>query len=747
MHSTRTALLLLAGCALSLRAQSARLQVSSGTVTVLGTSNVHDWKCSSAVSPAIVVPSSTAADLGKNITSLSLSIPVRSLDCGNGQMNGNLAKALHADAHPTIGFQLTSYSANSGSGGYQATAKGSLTINGVTRAVTLSGTARPDGKGGLRAEASTKLNTNDFGVEPVKALLGSIRTGEMVTIQATIVGSAPVAAAVVAAAPPAVVPVADKTPVTKPAATPAAAPVKTPAKTPATTATKTAAKAPTTAPVKSPVVVATTPTISTSTSTPVPVVVQPVVVQPVMLPMTSAPVQTPPAIKDTVKDVVLGGEVVAAAVVDTTPVRVPSDSAPESEADATRRFALPPMHIQHMRPRDQRGLFMFETPKEDTVAYNGFTIQWGAAFAQEMQALHHSNTSAPVVVGGVNQNQLMEIGGGFNNAVANLYLDAQLARGIRVAMTSYLSSRHHNETWVKDGYFLIDASPIANPLLDLLMSFATIKVGHFEVNYGDAHLRRTDNGQAMNNPLIGNLILDAFTTEIGAEGMLRVGPLLAMAGATGGEIRGQVTGPSQRSPAWLAKVGFDRQVAPELRVRLTGSTYGSAKARSSTLYTGDRGGSPYFMVLENTTATEAASAWSGSIRPGFANVVHSYMVNPFVKYRGMEFFGTIETSTGKATAEVSKRTVRQLAGEGVMRLGKTEQFFAAARYNRVAGELAGMPNDISTDRWQMGGGWFVLPTVLAKAEYVMQRYYRFPGNDIRNGGRFSGLMFSGALAF
>jgi hypothetical protein len=371
----------------------------------------------------------------------------------------------------------------------------------------------------------------------------------------------------------------------------------------------------------------------------------------------------------------------------------------------------------------------------------------GGRFAQGAQHLRHSNTANPVLVAGVNRNELMAIGGGFNNAVANLYVDAQLARGIRVAMTSYLSSRHHSETWVKDGYFLIDASPIAHPLLDLLMHFATVKVGHFEVNYGDAHFRRTDNGQAMHNPLIGNLILDAFTTEIGGEGTLRVGPLLAMLGVTGGEIRGQVTGPSQRSPAWLAKFGFDRQLAPDLRVRLTGSTYGSAKTRSSTLYTGDRGGSPYFMALENTAATEAAQSWSGNIRPGFANVVHSYMVNPFVKYRAMEFFGTIETSTGKAIAEARKRTIRQLAGEGVIRFGRTEQLYAAARYNRVAGELAGIPNDISTDRWQAGGGWFVLPTVLAKAEYVRQRYYQFPLDDIRNGGRFSGLMVSGALAF
>ena len=53
------------------------------------------------------------------------------------------------------------------------------------------------------------------------------------------------------------------------------------------------------------------------------------------------------------------------------------------------------------------------------------------------------------------------------------------------------------------------------------MKYVTLRVGHFEINYGDAHFRRTDNGNAMYNPLVGNYILDAFTTEIGGEAYLR----------------------------------------------------------------------------------------------------------------------------------------------------------------------------------------------------------------------------------
>ena len=239
----------------------------------------------------------------------------------------------------------------------------------------------------------------------------------------------------------------------------------------------------------------------------------------------------------------------------------------------------PPITIQHLRPIDKRGLNMFETPKMDTVTYQGFKLDFGAAFTQQVQGLDHSNTAAPVLVNGVDKNALMNIGTGFNNAVANLYLTAQLAPGIRVAMTSYLSARHHQETWVKDGYLLIDGSPLDVPALTTLMKYVTVKAGHFELNYGDAHFRRTDNGNALYNPLVGNYIMDAFTTEIGGEVYFRTGPWLAMGGVTGGEVRGQITAPEKRSLAYLGKLGFDQQLSENLRVRLTGSVFSAGEGR------------------------------------------------------------------------------------------------------------------------------------------------------------------------
>jgi len=156
-----------------------------------------------------------------------------------------------------------------------------------------------------------------------------------------------------------------------------------------------------------------------------------------------------------------------------------TDSTPAKPVAKPMRIAAPPIEIQHMRAPDQRGLNVFESPKEETVPFEGFKLNWGGAFTQQYQNLTHQNNAAPKMVGTVNQNQLIPIGQGFNNAVANLYLNVQLARGIRVALESYLSARHHQESWVKDGYFLIDGSPIDNALLYLIMKYTTLKVGHF----------------------------------------------------------------------------------------------------------------------------------------------------------------------------------------------------------------------------------------------------------------------------
>ena len=135
--------------------------------------------------------------------------------------------------------------------------------------------------------------------------------------------------------------------------------------------------------------------------------------------------------------------------------------------------------IAQIRPYDKSGLNHFETKKENLVKYDKFKLIFGGSFTQSFQTLEHSNTSTA-------NPGLVAIVPGFNTANANLYLDAYLADGVTLNMTLYLSSRHHNETWVKGGYIQFDKFPFLNSeFIDNIMKITTIKVGH---KIGRAHV-------------------------------------------------------------------------------------------------------------------------------------------------------------------------------------------------------------------------------------------------------------------
>ena len=441
------------------------------------------------------------------------------------------------------------------------------------------------------------------------------------------------------------------------------------------------------------------------------------------------------------------------ATIDTVKKIAKAKDAPKDPSKSAFMAMAPKVEIQNYRPEDKRGINVFEAPKDESVAYEGFKLQWGAAFTQQFQGLDHSNTAAPrLVTSGTppvttDANKLIRIGHGPNNATANIYLNGQLAKGIRVAMTTYSSARHHQETWVKDGYLLVDASPIDWKPLNDIMKYVTIRAGHFEINYGDAHFRRSDNGNAIRNALVGNYIMDAFTTEVGGEVYVRANGFMLMGGVTGGESRGMITNPDKRAPSYLMKAGFDKQVRDHLRFRLTASEYATASSVSNTLFSGDRAGSRYYDVLENTSSTETAQAWSGAIQPGLKNSIHSYVVNPFVQCGGLEFFGNFERAKGRAAGETDNRTWKQNVGEVVYRFLPDQRVFVAARYNTVKGQLTVGTPDVTVKRSQVGGGWFLTPNILTKLEFVNQKYLDFPTTDIRNGGKFKGFMVEGVVAF
>ncbi|MHA6278709.1 hypothetical protein ACXYMT_00875 [Salinimicrobium sp. CAU 1759] len=381
--------------------------------------------------------------------------------------------------------------------------------------------------------------------------------------------------------------------------------------------------------------------------------------------------------------------------------------------------------LPNFRAPDQRGLLEFEPTKDTDYDFDGVQVRIGGASTIQLQGLRQENSSG--------EDDLAELGTNFNLATANLDLDVLLASGLRMHLRTYLSSQHHTEAYVKGGYIQIDGLEWISEDLAGVMDNWRIKIGHMENNYGDAHFRRSDNAMALYNPFVGNYLMDSFTTEVGAEVYYFNGPWLAMVGFTNSTIN-QSSLESDRDPSYLAKLGFDKQFTEDFRFRLTGSVFHSgfrpvgSRGATQYLYSGDRAGSRYYNVIEGDFR-------AGRINPATGEELTSFMINPFIKVGGLEFFGIYEN------ASTENDDWNQFAGELIYRFGQDEDFYVGTRYNTASND------DVSVNRFNVGGGWFMTKNVLAKIEYVNQQYNDYPAGTVYDDAQFNGFNIEAVISF
>lgn len=367
----------------------------------------------------------------------------------------------------------------------------------------------------------------------------------------------------------------------------------------------------------------------------------------------------------------------------------------------------------------------FEKAKLNATEFENVKVKVGADFAIQLQMLDHE---ADV--------ELIDLKNNFNLPTANLNLTADLAPGIQIFINNYMSSRHHNEAWVEGGYLTIDHMPFL-PAADNIMKFITIKAGVMMPDYGDAHYFRSNNAAVLQNPFVGNWVMDAFTNNPGLEIMFRNNGLIALVGANNGRMnygRGNDLG---EDLVFNWKLGYDTNINEDLRVRGSVSGYHVGEGHSgSTLWGGDRAGARYYNVMQLATA-EGDNFRSGRWDPGSGQTeMNSYMANLFVQIYGLEVFGIYENMKGIRSNNDQHFT--QTAIQVIYRLGS---FYVGTRLNQLNDN-----NDSKVNRVNVGGGWNMTNNVLVKLDYVSQKYEGAAHGSIDE-GKFNGLVLEAAISF
>lgn len=161
--------------------QEFNLNNKESELVVLGTSSLHDWTLKAEKQKGQITLEQSDQ---LKILSLKIEVTAENLMSGKKAMDKNTFKALKTGEFKHITFQLLEVKdiSKSGNGDYSVKSIGNLTVAGFTKKINLDFKMNVAGnKVALRGETTFKMT--EFKIDPPKALLGTITTGDEIKIQ------------------------------------------------------------------------------------------------------------------------------------------------------------------------------------------------------------------------------------------------------------------------------------------------------------------------------------------------------------------------------------------------------------------------------------------------------------------------------------------------------------------------------------------------------------------------------------
>jgi polyisoprenoid-binding protein YceI len=163
----------------SIQAQSLKINPKTSTMTIYGTTNVHDFKSKvEQIKGELVVNSS------KKVQSLTVEIPVLSIKSGEKGMDNKTYEAFNASKNPTISFQLVDVPSIQVTGDdINVTVEGNLTMAGTSKKISFKSTGKKLKPGVYEFKGSISLKMTDFRMKPPTAMLGVMKVGDAITLK------------------------------------------------------------------------------------------------------------------------------------------------------------------------------------------------------------------------------------------------------------------------------------------------------------------------------------------------------------------------------------------------------------------------------------------------------------------------------------------------------------------------------------------------------------------------------------
>lgn len=154
---------------------------ATSSFVIQGTSSLHDWEMISQSCKGALQLDRDRQSL--DIENIQLKVRVTSLKSGKKIMDKKCYDALKYEDYPDIIYRFISITniKSQGSNSYKANLEGTLDIAGVLKTIKIDVAIQK--KDGIISIQGTKpVKMSDFGVKPPKALLGTLKTGNEITI-------------------------------------------------------------------------------------------------------------------------------------------------------------------------------------------------------------------------------------------------------------------------------------------------------------------------------------------------------------------------------------------------------------------------------------------------------------------------------------------------------------------------------------------------------------------------------------